>query len=132
VQDFADAFKSNCLKLLRSFQDIHLDAQECIATSCILSAPTAIHVNKILMEAVQNTLKHAQAKNIFVVIRCDEQLLIEIKDDGEGFETERSPGNGLHNMEWRAAQAGFRFHLFSEKGKGTRIELVKNIGSEKI
>ncbi|HCW07756.1 MAG TPA: hypothetical protein DGG95_10380 [Cytophagales bacterium] len=132
VQDFADAFKSNCLKLLRSFQGIHLDAQEHITTSYILSAPTAIHLNKILMEAVQNTLKHAQAKNIIVIIHCGEQLLIEIKDDGVGFETERGTGNGLHNMEWRASQAGFRFQFFSEKGKGTRIELVKNIGSEKI
>ena len=49
--------------------------------------------------------------------------IISIEDDGRGFASSSSLGNGLKNMEARMKNVGGTFSLQSKPGKGTRIEL---------
>jgi signal transduction histidine kinase len=89
---------------------------------------------RIALEALNNALKHAQARNIEVHLRQDEprrtepaRVTMEIADDGIGFDlaTARERGGvGLSAMEERAAELGGRLTVESAPGSGTRIVAV--------
>ncbi|MET0261709.1 MAG: ATP-binding protein, partial [Rariglobus sp.] len=84
-----------------------------------------MHVLRPLVrEATSNVLKHAQAKNVRVLIRRDkENLTVVVEDDGKGFDpVSVRRGNGLLNMETRvAAVRGNVVWTAGEAGKGSRV-----------
>ena len=51
------------------------------------------------------------------------ELLVEVSDDGRGFESETSPGVGLSSMRERAALIGGELEIESEAEQGTRVRL---------
>jgi signal transduction histidine kinase len=53
----------------------------------------------------------------------EDSLLIEISDDGRGFEPETTPGVGLKSMRERAAALGSKLEVTSGVGQGTRVSL---------
>ena len=79
----------------------------------------------ICQEALANAAKHAKAKNVQVVLwTTNERALLEIKDDGKGFELEKmktSIGHGLANMQTRAHAVGGDIDISSVSGDGTTI-----------
>ncbi len=89
---------------------------------------------RIGVEALNNALKHAQARNIKVHLRQDERtrtdplfVALEITDDGIGFDlaTARERGGmGLSAMEERAVELGGQLAVESAPGSGTRIILT--------
>jgi signal transduction histidine kinase len=92
--------------------DISLDAKEALY--------------RIAQEAMQNIAKHAHATHIELVLKEDIQsLILEICDNGKGFDINRDfPGHlGLKSMPERAAQIGGEFHIYSELGVGTTINV---------
>ena len=75
-------------------------------------------------EALHNTVKHARSKKVNVCISRDtDELLLEVCDDGIGFDTERSfPGHlGLNSIQERIASLGGTLHIESTPGQGTCI-----------
>jgi nitrate/nitrite-specific signal transduction histidine kinase len=82
---------------------------------------------RIALEALNNTLKHAQAKSVQISILQDRKTVtMEISDDGIGFEPEsacREGCLGMISMQQRALVHGWRFTLHSSPGKGTRIRV---------
>lgn len=120
ITDFSDDFKNYCIKVLRNFENIGFEAEEEIVNNLMLTATTAIHLKRILQEAVQNSIKHSGATEITYWVKSDAQFEITLSDNGKGFDTNAIKyGNGLENMEWRAAQAGVRLSRRSVPGKGT-------------
>jgi PAS domain S-box-containing protein len=84
---------------------------------------------RITQEALNNIYKHAEAKNVNVVVerRRNEMLLI-IEDDGKGFEPsdirsgkESGSELGVVGMRERAAIVGGTLEIESAPGKGTTI-----------
>ena len=78
----------------------------------------------ITIEALNNALKHAQARTIKIIIRSLTQSLeLEIMDDGIGFDAARihSGGMGLRNMRERAELLGGQLSLKSAPGMGTSV-----------
>ena len=126
IADFSDGFKNYCFKLLKNFEHISFDAQEAIQQNKMLTASTAIHLNKILQEAVQNIIKHSNATAISYNISCNNNLKISIADNGKGFvEQEIKKGNGLENMQWRAKEAGAVIEIIATPEKGTSVIITK-------
>lgn len=75
-----------------------------------------------ICEAIANAMKHASAKSIHVQLRQKEgQLLLEVEDDGVGFEPADAARSGLRGLEDRVAALGGVFEVRSEPGRGTRI-----------
>jgi two-component system sensor histidine kinase DesK len=72
----------------------------------------------VVKEALHNIIKHSQAKNVFLSIKeLHGQMLIEIKDDGIGFDvTQIEKGNGLNSMQKRMESIGGFLAIESEKG----------------
>ena len=66
---------------------------------------TAMHLYRIAREAITNAQRHAKAKHIWVRLhREDDQLVLTVRDDGEGLpdETDSQDGIGLQTMMYRA------------------------------
>jgi two-component system nitrate/nitrite sensor histidine kinase NarX len=89
-----------------------------------------VHLLHIVQEALANIRKHSDAKNVRILMRCnnDEHLHLLIEDDGMGIEeeiTSSHPGEhvGLSIMKERAKRIGATLIIESESGEGTRIEL---------
>jgi len=93
-------------------------------------------VYRIAQEAVSNVCKHARANRIDVGLsEYDGGVLVEIKDDGVGFDATRSrqapPGHlGLLVMQERAEQSGGWFTVESGPGPGTTVRYC--VGSRRL
>ncbi|MBN1139827.1 MAG: hypothetical protein JXM73_24865 [Anaerolineae bacterium] len=87
----------------------------------------------IAQEALNNVLKHAQARRVAVSLGEDGQCVtLEIHDDGNGCdpgEARRSGGLGLRGMEERAAEIGARLQIDSVAGSGTTVRVVWERGT---
>ena len=81
---------------------------------------------RIMQEFFQNSLKHANCKNITVTAQDTAGgVLLEINDDGEGFDINHtaSAGIGLNNMKRRIQIIGGSYSLTSIAGGGTKLSL---------
>ncbi len=85
----------------------------------------ALALFHICQEALANIAKHAKARRAEVSVwTTAERVLLEVRDDGRGFEQEKiklSIGHGLSNMETRAINAGGEVDISSEPGGGTTV-----------
>jgi PAS domain S-box-containing protein len=80
----------------------------------------------IAQEALNNTLRHAHAKSVFIRLKQNKKnIILEIEDDGLGFDTSnyKQGGIGLRSMHERTEQIGATLKMNSEPGKGTKIVL---------
>lgn len=88
-----------------------------------------ITIYRVIQEALTNIVKHAQAKNISVVVeRDDDTVTFSVEDDGQGFDPKQVAedkvlrrGLGLITMKERVRMMGGAFELSSHWGQGTRI-----------
>jgi signal transduction histidine kinase len=79
----------------------------------------------IMKEALNNLIKHAEARNVHIgTVLVGDRLRITITDDGRGFAQEREFGNGLRNMRQRAADIGGELTVQGTEGQGTRVKLT--------
>jgi two-component system nitrate/nitrite sensor histidine kinase NarX len=99
--------------------------------------PHEIHAQliRILQEALSNVRKHSRAHQVWVV--CQESgndLVLEVRDDGEGFSPEdiSSPSrHGLRGMRERADLIGADFQIISRPQLGTTVRVrlpLKGLG----
>ncbi|MGE4071612.1 MAG: sensor histidine kinase [Lysobacterales bacterium] len=97
-----------------------------------LSPQRSLQVLRVLQELITNVVKHARATTI--TVRCERiddplsgrpaQILIDLSDDGRGFDTEAvRGGRGLDNLRQRSAELGGAVNVFSRPGAGTRVRL---------
>jgi len=85
---------------------------------------------RIAQEAVNNVLHHAKAKRAVLSIIFDQEIKLEVTDDGVGFVVPKSPTElapsghfGLLGMRERADLIGARLEVQSEAGRGTRLSV---------
>ena len=82
---------------------------------------------RVAQEAINNVLRHARARNIWVrLFTAGGRLAISVRDDGRGFDLDavraraaNGASLGLVGMEERMALAGGSFELRSQPGQGT-------------
>jgi len=79
----------------------------------------------VVADALANVARHARARNASVRVTRDRAaLVVEIEDDGVGFDTSaRVEGLGLRNMRQRAFSAGGWITVESVPGHGTSIRV---------
>lgn len=80
-------------------------------------------VYRILQEQCSNILKYAQASLITINLKkTDNKLVLEISDDGQGFDLEaRKDGIGLTNIARRAVSLGGKTEIISSPGNGCQV-----------
>ncbi|MFH1741212.1 MAG: two-component regulator propeller domain-containing protein, partial [bacterium] len=88
------------------------------------SGDIQLNLYRIVQEAVNNAVKHADAKNLTIrLLRLDLAIKVDVEDDGVGFSVEPGDGEGmgLHIMRYRANLIGAELRVNSKPGEGTRI-----------
>ncbi|MFN8250406.1 MAG: two-component regulator propeller domain-containing protein [Ferruginibacter sp.] len=78
----------------------------------------------VFKEAVNNAVKYSGATTIHVQLLLHKKLLLQLKDDGAGFDMARiKKGNGLDNMQLRAREIGALLQIITAPGRGTTVQL---------
>jgi signal transduction histidine kinase len=89
-----------------------------------LSLTVKQELYRIAQEALHNTVKHAHARKVNLVLRRTASLVIlEVGDDGVGFDPLGSfPGHlGLRSMRERVSHLGGKFQIESAPGEGIHL-----------
>ena len=93
----------------------------------VLHPEVVLHLLRIVQEALSNIRKHAHAESVWVILDCQpEQILLEIRDDGCGFEVQKQMDSqqfGLATMQERAKSIQAVLTVVSAPGEGARILL---------
>ena len=101
-----------------------------------LNASHTLQLMRLLKEMFGNIIKHAQARHIDVVAQArNGQLVLEIKDDGVGFDPQSnaaSMGRGLQNMRTRSEALGATLELHTAHGEGVHWILALPLSPTKI
>ncbi len=76
-------------------------------------------------EIITNTVRHAQARNLWLSFELDprRQMIIHARDDGRGA-SELVQGNGLSGMRERLAQFGGRVDIKTHAGRGFALDAL--------
>ncbi|HVF70494.1 MAG TPA: PAS domain S-box protein [Chthoniobacterales bacterium] len=85
-----------------------------------------LHLYRVAQEAVNNALKHSEAKNILISLdRNTQNICVSVQDDGKGFvQRRRSKGLGLHMMRYRANALGGELKIERRRSGGMEITCV--------
>ena len=85
----------------------------------------ALALFHICQEALANAAKHAAAKRVQVSVWVtSERILMEVQDNGRGFELEKmnkTLGHGLANMQTRVRNVGGEVDISSKRNEGTTV-----------
>jgi len=80
-------------------------------------------VYRLVQEALNNAATHAEAKNAKVsVVQTADKIIVEIADDGRGFDPQRMRGMGILGMEERVRRLGGSLTIQSVPGKGATVK----------
>lgn len=90
-----------------------------------LTHETENEIYNIAQEALNNSLRHAQAQCVKVqIISAPDEITLIVEDDGRGFDqANQKAGMGLGNMEQRAASMDGRLEIQSKPDEGTRVSV---------
>lgn len=94
--------------------------------SVILDKGMEDHLFRIVQESISNTLRHAKARSLEVLLlERDHLLILRITDDGVGFVMDESKTGsyGLQNMYERAVEIGGKLKIVSVPKQGTQLEV---------
>ncbi|WP_433792923.1 sensor histidine kinase [Actinoplanes sp. CA-252034] len=77
---------------------------------------------RVAQEALTNARRHADAGMVRVAVHsAGDDAVLEVEDDGRGFDPEATSGGGLSGMRERLAALGGTVRVESRPGHGTRI-----------
>jgi signal transduction histidine kinase len=93
-----------------------------------LPEETGLQMLAITREALSNVYRHARARSVALRLRVvDETLMLEIADDGVGFDpqavTALEGGYGLRGIAERVALLDGAWNIVSQPGQGTRVQV---------
>ncbi len=100
-----------------------------IGNMTTLSLVQEVSIYRIILEAMNNVRKHAQASHVDLVLKFDlEYAIVEIADDGQGFDLSEALSDkvakssiGLITMKERAEMLGGTLNIDTAPGRGTKI-----------
>ncbi|QIE60523.1 tetratricopeptide repeat protein [Rasiella rasia] len=94
------------------------------ADTVLLDPAQTMNIFRIIQEAINNAVKHAQASKIEVAIVADKQPVVKIIDNGIGYNPSEvfNNSNGLTNMKSRAQVLDADLEITSTN-KGTEVSL---------
>lgn len=90
----------------------------------MLDTGHALHLHRIVREAISNTIRHAQAHHLRVRVRASAgELLLDLTDDGSGVPAAVLAGSGMRNMRTRAGELDGRIDWAPGTEGGAKVLL---------
>lgn len=86
----------------------------------------ALHLYRIVREAISNAIRHAQADRVRIRIKAQDRMLyLALSDDGSGTDVAAVPaGRGVSNMRGRAAELAGAIDWSPATDGGTKVLLT--------
>ena len=97
---------------------------QCDKPVCVHDNQTATSLYHLSQEAVNNAVRHGHARNIFISLASDGDLVsLKIMDDGRGFPDtyQETAGTGLRIMRYRAELIGAKLIMGSTDPCGAQV-----------
>jgi PAS domain S-box-containing protein len=82
----------------------------------------AVELLAVLRESLSNIVRHAGASAAEVLVDCRDDVTLRVCDDGLGMAPSITPGNGIRNLEERAARLDGSFRIAARPGGGSEVE----------
>ena len=94
-----------------------------VESADLAELPPAVEVAayRIVTEALTNVVRHARASRCNVRMQLDDELSLEVADDGLGLDAGARTGIGLRSMRERAAELGGTLDIDAGDGRGTLV-----------
>ena len=120
IEELARALRAN------TFMDVHLEITD--VDSDWINPEKTVEILHIAQEALSNIQKHAQASQVDIAMRFQNgRLHLEIEDNGVSIQPQdlqRTVGNGLANMQERAAALNGEIVIGPRLEGGTQVKLA--------
>ncbi|WP_162288585.1 tetratricopeptide repeat-containing sensor histidine kinase [Tenacibaculum jejuense] len=113
TKDVAKKFSNSEIKISTAILNVYRYSQE-----------FEIKVFNIIQELINNILKHSKAKNAYIMLEEEDDMInLIVKDDGVGFEmrSDKDSGIGLNQIRARINMMNGNFIIESSKGNGTKV-----------
>jgi signal transduction histidine kinase len=89
-----------------------------------LPAATDVAVLRATQEALANVRRHASATEVALTLTFEGgHVVLDVVDDGVGFDREAAPGHGLRGIHRRVQQVGGEVSIDSRPGAGTHVRV---------
>ncbi len=93
-----------------------------------LAPEREVNLYRVVQEIIQNTLKHAQAKQLNIrITKRAQDILLQTQDNGIGFnysdKKQQGKGMGLLSLQSRAELLGGQLLVHTKPGEGTIFEI---------
>ncbi len=123
IKDFCNEIQQSGILQL-SYQSIGLE-------NAVINQTVSITIYRIVQELINNTMKHAAAKNAIVQItKSNSQLSVTVEDDGNGFDKNilnNAVGMGWSNIQNRVEFLKGKLDVDSQQQKGTSVHIEFDI-----
>lgn len=125
------------IELRLESSNMELDLQMNLAQLPVLPSSTLLQIMRIVQEALNNAVRHAQATHIMIDANwqpAQQVLTLAVKDNGHGIHTDnpnRGGGRGLGNMQARAKALDGTLHVTSDT-QGTCVCLQAAIAQSVV
>lgn len=125
-EDFQGRILSFIEKAKKITTTIHFNFNSTVKSNIIFSSIKGINIFRVLQEAINNTIKYANASEVSIDIsETENEILFVIEDNGKGFDINTVElGNGLENMQQRIQEIDGEITINSEINKGTIIKIT--------
>lgn len=119
---------NNMVERLKRSTEMQIDYNYPHNIDEVIPKDLEINIYRILQELTHNVLKHSKASLATITIsQLKLQLLIQVKDDGIGFDTDKKAlsnlGNGISSIKERVKILKGEMTIISEKQKGTTVNI---------
>jgi len=124
--------------LMLALQDFAANAELLFGIRCVFQCTepvlieehtTAVHLYRIVQEAVSNAVRHGKARRITILLRKGQRgTSLTVSSDGVAFKAppESHSGIGLRIMRYRAEMSGALLAIERGESGGTRVSCVLN------
>jgi two-component system NarL family sensor kinase len=130
----SDLIRTNGLVATIELQMIHLKRLDqvevnfgVLGESRFLDEQKEIFILRIIQEAVNNLIRHSDARKVDILLNYEPgQLSLSVTDNGKGFDpsiVRNRQSSGIINMTKRAKMIGGTFTILSSMGAGTTVLL---------
>lgn len=120
LDQFIDRIQDYLRRMFQDHDHLHMQIEMRIENQIQLPAATTVHLFRIMQEIATNVVKHSEATHFSLVFtNHDKWLMIEVKDNGKGFNQEEIPMDhyGIKNIRSRINELGGRMRIESEIGR---------------
>lgn len=129
VEEFAERLDQYINRYFHENDGLQVHVQVTGSQTQRLSSTQVLNLFRIVQEALNNVVKHAQATtaNVYLQVRSGGRISLRVQDNGQGFTWVDGAASeqhyGLQNMQTRARELGGSFRVFADQGTTVEIEV---------